>query len=58
MQTAVVEYQVATYSGSVTVSCDENESNSDIEAKAKAQLKRQAGELPFGYQSFRVVERY
>jgi hypothetical protein len=55
---AIVEYQVATYSGKIEVRCDENETNDEVEARAKAQLSKQVGGLPYGYQSFRVVQRY
>lgn len=59
MQTATVEYQVATYSGEVKVTCDENDENDVIIAMAKRQLVRESGgvALPFGYQRFTVVNR-
>ena len=57
MQTATVEYQVATYSGTVDVMCNEDDDNDQIIAKAKAVLRRKSGPLPFGYQHFEVVER-
>lgn len=54
----VVNYQVATYSGEEIVYCDPNDDNEYIVSKAKQQLKRRAGgSLPFGYQSFNIVER-
>jgi len=52
---AIVYYQIATYSGQVTVYYnDPNDENEHIIAKAKAELIRKTGELPSGYQSFRV----
>lgn len=57
-QLATVKYQVAAYSGEITVSCDSNDDNDYIEARAKAQLTRKSGgSLPYGYESFRVIER-
>ena len=57
--TAKVKYQVATYSGEITVNCDENDENEAIISKAKRILTRQmGGSLPFGYESFKVAERY
>ncbi|AZQ13305.1 hypothetical protein [Shewanella khirikhana] len=57
-QTAVVSYQVATYSGEIEVSCHEDEDNSVIEARAKQRLTRQSGgSLPFGCCEFQVKER-
>lgn len=56
---AVVKYQVATYSGEVTIPCDENDDNQHIIAKAKRYVTQRAGgSLPFGYESWKVVERY
>jgi len=57
MQLATVKYQIATYSGEVTVNCSEDDDNETIIARAKSQLRRRSGELPFGYQSFDVVDR-
>jgi hypothetical protein len=51
-----VKYQVATYSGFVSVRVSEDDDNDTIIAKAKAKLRRQSGgTLPFGYQSFKIV---
>jgi len=56
---ARVKYQVATYSEEVQVNCDENDSDDYIIAKAKRIVRQRAGGLlPFGYESWRVVERY
>ena len=56
--TAVVKYQIATYSGEITVTCEPDDENEVIIAKAKRILTRQAGgSLPFGYESWKVVER-
>ncbi len=57
MQTATVKYQVATYSGTIEVMCNENDENDHVIAKAKQVLKRRSGPLPFGYQHFEVTER-
>lgn len=46
----IVAYQVATYSGEVTVYADDEER---AIAKAKRELRR-FGPLPFGYQNFWV----
>lgn len=55
---ATVKYQVATYSGEIKVNCNENDENEYIIAKAKRILtKRAGGSLPFGYESWKVVER-
>lgn len=56
---AEVKYQIATYSGTVTVSCDENDESEVVEAKAKARLIRDSGgSLPFGYESFKEIRRW
>ena len=57
MQTATVKYAIATYSGTVTVTCDENDDNDFIIAIAKRQLTREDGPLPFGYESWKIIER-
>ena len=55
---ATVKYQVATYSGKVQVNCDENDEDEYIIAKAKRIVTQRAGgSLPFGYESWKVVER-
>jgi hypothetical protein len=55
---ATVKYQVATYSGEVQVNCDENDDDEFIIARAKRIVtKRSGGSLPFGYESWKVVER-
>jgi len=55
---ATVKYQVATYSGEVQVNCSENDENEVIIAKAKRIVTQRAGgSLPFGYESWKVVER-
>jgi hypothetical protein len=51
---ATVEYQIATYSGSVEVPAYPNDDNDILIARAKAQLRRQTGPLPLGSQSFKV----
>lgn len=57
-QICTVKYQVATYSGNITVYCDEDDSTDYVIAKAKRLLKVQSrGSLPFGYQSFTITSR-
>lgn len=56
--TAVVKYQIATYSGEITVLCEQNDENEVIIAKAKRILTRQAKGLPFGYENWKIVDRY
>ncbi len=56
-QIATVKYQIATYQGEVTVTCHENDENDIVIAKAKAQLTRQVGPLPFGYENWDITER-
>jgi hypothetical protein len=51
-----VKYQIATYSGVIEVSANEDEDNDSIISKAKQVLKRKIGtDFPFGYQSFKVI---
>jgi len=54
---AKVKYQIATYKGTIYVPCDENEEDDSITARAKAGLLRRYGSLPFGYESWTVIER-
>lgn len=55
---ATVKYKVATYSGEVQVNCNENDEDEYIIAKAKRIVTQMAGgSLPFGYESWKVVER-
>jgi len=57
-QKCIVDYQIATYSGQEIVYCDSNDENEFIIAKCKIQLRQSSGlELPFGYQSFKIIER-
>lgn len=53
---ATVNYQVATYSGKITVNCTADEDEDIIIARAKKQLKRN-GSLPYGYECFKVISR-
>ena len=56
---ATVKYQVATYSGEVQVNCNENDEDEYIIAKAKRIVRqRTGGSLPFGYESWKVIDRY
>jgi len=56
-QRCVVRYQIATYSGEEIVYCDANDDNDVIVSKCKRQLRASCGEFPFGYQSFKIIER-
>jgi len=57
MARSTVNYQVATYSGDITIDHDPDDDSEIIIAKAKKILRRQCGGLPLGYQSFKVVRR-
>lgn len=58
MQLATIKYQIATYSGTVEVNCLENDDNDFIIAQARKKVRRLAGgSLPFGYQSFKIINR-
>ena len=55
---AIVKYQIATYSGEVQVNCNDNDEDEVIIAKAKRIVtQRSGGSLPFGYESWKVIER-
>jgi hypothetical protein len=54
---ATVKYQIATYSGEISVNCNGNDDNDHIIAKAKSRLRRECGSFPLGCQSFQVVAR-
>jgi len=54
---AIISYQIATYSGTVEVSCSDDDDNEALISRARRQLRQRAGSLPFGYQSFLVVSR-
>ncbi|MPL74367.1 hypothetical protein SDC9_20239 [bioreactor metagenome] len=57
--TATVKYQVATYSGTIQVNCDENEEDDFIIARAKRKLGQKCGvPFPFGYESWKVIKRF
>lgn len=57
--TAIIKYQIATYSGTIQINCDENDENEYLIAKAKRILTQRAGgSLPFGCESWKVVKRY
>ena len=55
--TSIVKYQIATYSGTVTVNHDPDDDNKIIIAKAKKLLRQRSGDLPFGYQSFTILKK-
>jgi len=54
---ATVKYQIATYSGTINVNCSEDDEDTQIVAKAKTRLRKQSGEFPFGYQSFKIISK-
>jgi hypothetical protein len=56
--TTKVKYQIATYSGTVSVPCDENDENEHIIAKAKRIINLKSGPLPFGHESWKVISRH
>lgn len=58
-QKCIVEYQIATYSGTEIVYCDADDDNDIIIGKCKRQLKQKSGgiPLPFGSESFNITER-
>lgn len=53
---ATVKYQVATYSGKVKVNCDKDETREVIIVKAKRKLINEVGSLPFGYESWKIID--
>lgn len=59
MQIATFKYQIATYSGTITVHCNENDENETIYARARNTLERQCGGcvLPYGYECFKIINR-
>lgn len=57
-QVATVKYQVATYVGEIQINCNENDEDEYIIAKARRiVIQKAGGSLPFGYESWKVVER-
>jgi hypothetical protein len=56
MQTAIVKYQIGSYSGKMNVLVDENDPNDVVIEKAKAQLFKEAGTaLPMKNVSFTIL---
>lgn len=56
--TSTVAYRVATYAGEVVVrDVDPDEETSTVIARAKKQIERINGPLPFGSESWREVSR-
>jgi len=54
---ATVKYQIATYSGKIIVIVDDENCDSEvIIAMAKKQLERWVGTLPFGYESWEIID--
>jgi hypothetical protein len=54
---ATVVYQVATYSGEIQVYCNDDDDDDVVIAKAKRIVRQRTGSLPFGYESWKVVDR-
>lgn len=55
---AFVQYEVGTYEGTIEVSCEPDEENRVIEARARKALERKSGgPLPFGAERFVVLRR-
>jgi len=55
---AVVKYQLATYSGTIRISCKENDEDKFIIAKAKKILRWKTGGFPLGSESWKIIKRY
>lgn len=54
---ATIHYQIAAYEGVIKVECDPDDEEESIIAKAKHRLIRTTGSLPWGSQSWKVVNR-
>jgi hypothetical protein len=54
MRKVTVRYQVATYSGTVEVICDDDDDSEIVYARARGKLSKNAP-LPLGYQSFKII---
>ena len=55
---ATIQYQIATYSGTVEVFFDDPDADNDyLVARAKRQLRQRAGALPHGIEIFKVISR-
>ena len=50
-----VDYQIATYSGSVEVNVDDDADKEEAIGKAKRDLQRRYGQFPFGMQAFKAT---
>lgn len=57
MGIATIKYQHGTYSGTVTVQCNDNDDHETLIAKAKKHLFKNAHGLSMCYESYKVVER-
>ena len=56
---ATVRYQIADYKGVIEIDCDENEEDNFIIARAKKIVTQRAGgSLPFGSETWKVVDRF
>lgn len=57
MKLATVQYQIATYSGTIDVNIGDDDDENTIIARAKAHLIRKSGgSLPYGYQHFQILK--
>jgi len=54
---AIVRYQIATYSGEITVDCSPDDEKEAIISRAKRILRRQVGPFPIGYHRWKIVSR-
>lgn len=56
-EVCVVRYVVASYSGTVEVLARPDEDDDTVCARARGQLRRRSGSLPWGAHRFRVLSR-
>lgn len=55
---ATIQYQIATYSGTVEVFFDDPDADNDyLIARAKQQLRQRTGTFPLGAETFKVISR-
>lgn len=55
--TATVEFRLLGYRGTVTVTAQPGDDDAQLIARAKAELERQEGPRPFGFETWRVLDR-
>jgi len=56
--TVIVQYNIATYEGTIEVSCNSDDDDEYIIGQAKRILRNKVGSFPFGYQCWKIIERY